>query len=312
MLDITILIPNYNNAIYLEECLNSVFSQNMNDFSFLVLINDDKSTDNSIEIIQKYVDLYKEKIILFQNEMNKGTLYTTVELYKKINSKYFTVLDSDDYWIDDTFLSRSITFLNENENYSIYGENSKLLYSDKSIQNYRNTANVITGGLDANTYSYQGPHTSAAVFRSKIDKELINTLENIYNDANKGWKNKISEQIYEGDFFRNTYFSYGKTMCNYNNFAGCYRIITKNTRWCSLTNSIKDILNILARYEIIRLFPNNSYKVKYFLNEFLKKKQNINIPDKIMYNKYEIKKNEIIDYLSEMEKNAYDILSKIK
>jgi hypothetical protein len=129
---------------------------------------------------------------------------------------------------------------------------------------------------------------------------------------NKGWIYKMREQCHGGDFFRNSYFSYGKTKCNYNNFAGCYRIITKNTRWSSLSNTTKSLLNVLINYEILGTLPNNNYMKKYFLNEFLKKKQNINIPDKIMYNKYEIKKNEIIDYLSEMEKNAYDILSKIK
>ena len=60
----------------------------------MVIIVDDASTDNSIDIIKEYYKKYPDNIYLISNEKNFGLLETTFNLYKKINSLYFTVLDS--------------------------------------------------------------------------------------------------------------------------------------------------------------------------------------------------------------------------
>lgn len=51
-----IIIPNYNNSEWLEKCFNSIFSQTFQDFYVIVI--DDVSTDNSVEIIKKYKEKY--------------------------------------------------------------------------------------------------------------------------------------------------------------------------------------------------------------------------------------------------------------
>ena len=302
MHNINILIPNYNNGMYLEECLKSVFAQK-GIGPFLVFINDDKSTDNSLEIIQKYLNMYPDKLILLKNTNNMGNLYTTLQLYKKVNSIYFTVLDGDDFWLDNKFLARAIRFLNQREDFSIYSENTKILYENNIKVNYWKEEIKISGfDKKTNEYKYECPHTSSTVFRNNLNNDLINKLEQIANDINKGWKFKLREQIYEGDFFRNAYFSDSKIMCNYNKFAGCYRIRSSNSRWNSLSSDHKNILNLFANYEITNTFS-NEYKKQYFLNIFLTEKNKINIPDKIMYYNFKITKNDIIEYISQIEKN---------
>ena len=74
-----VLIPNYNNSKYLEECLNSVLSQITN-FEYHIYINDDCSKDNSIQIINEYIIKYPGKITLFQNNIPH---YTTKHMGKK-------------------------------------------------------------------------------------------------------------------------------------------------------------------------------------------------------------------------------------
>lgn len=54
MAEISIITPCYNSSKYLGETIQSVLNQSFTDWEWL--ITDDCSTDNSIEIIQKYPD----------------------------------------------------------------------------------------------------------------------------------------------------------------------------------------------------------------------------------------------------------------
>ena len=47
-----IIIPNYNTGKYIEACLNSILKQTFQEFEIIII--DDVSDDNSVEIINKY------------------------------------------------------------------------------------------------------------------------------------------------------------------------------------------------------------------------------------------------------------------
>lgn len=67
---ISVIIPNYNHARYLDERIQSVLKQTYQNFEVIFL--DDKSTDNSLEVINKYKDNpHVAKIIV--NEQNSGS-----------------------------------------------------------------------------------------------------------------------------------------------------------------------------------------------------------------------------------------------
>lgn len=62
---VTIIIANYNNAIYLRDCINSVLKQNYKNKEIIVV--DDKSKDNSIDVLNNF----KDKIIVLKNKKKK-------------------------------------------------------------------------------------------------------------------------------------------------------------------------------------------------------------------------------------------------
>ncbi|OBU14607.1 glycosyltransferase family 2 protein [Photobacterium aquimaris] len=88
---LSIIIPVYNVELYLDECLNSVFSQVKDDVE-VILINDG-STDRSGEIIKKYNDEYDFKYI---HQVNQGLSAARNAGLKESSSKYVAFLDSDD------------------------------------------------------------------------------------------------------------------------------------------------------------------------------------------------------------------------
>lgn len=65
---ISVLIPVFNSETYLEECIFSVLNQSFTDFE--IIICDDKSTDNSLQIIKNFSQKFNEKIIFLENSKN--------------------------------------------------------------------------------------------------------------------------------------------------------------------------------------------------------------------------------------------------
>lgn len=70
---LSVILPNYNHSKYLPTCLTALATQSQVTDEILVI--DDASTDNSVEVIQKFAKLYPI-IKLIQNESNHGVSYT--------------------------------------------------------------------------------------------------------------------------------------------------------------------------------------------------------------------------------------------
>lgn len=89
---VSILIPVYNASKYLSVCLESVYNQTYSDVE--VVIIDDGSVDNSLEIIKEYVN---EKTIIISRE-NRGINQTRKELVLNSTGNILVFIDSDDYF----------------------------------------------------------------------------------------------------------------------------------------------------------------------------------------------------------------------
>lgn len=88
----SILIANYNNGRYLQEAIDSVLAQTYTNWE--VVLVDDKSTDNSFEIYEKYKD--DSRFRIYYNEENKGCGYTKRRCAELANGELCGFLDPDD------------------------------------------------------------------------------------------------------------------------------------------------------------------------------------------------------------------------
>lgn len=100
MTKISVIVPVYNTEKYVERCLNSIISQATNNFEIIVV--NDGSTDNSEEIVKRYVEQYPDIIKLY-SQSNGGLSSARNYGISKATGEYLCFVDSDDYLAEDLF-----------------------------------------------------------------------------------------------------------------------------------------------------------------------------------------------------------------
>lgn len=111
---VSIITPTYNCGKFIEYTIKSVLMQTYQNWEMLIV--DDCSTDQTKEIVEKYVKKDK-RIIYFRLDVNSGPAIARNTAMKKANGEYMAFLDSDDLWLPDK-LSKQISWMKEN-NYDV-------------------------------------------------------------------------------------------------------------------------------------------------------------------------------------------------
>ena len=89
---ISIVISVFNGESYLKNAILSIQNQDFKDIEIIVI--DDCSKDNSVNLIKEFM-LRDPRIILYQNEENRGTLYSKTKGILNSKGKYVMILDED-------------------------------------------------------------------------------------------------------------------------------------------------------------------------------------------------------------------------
>lgn len=91
--DLTVIVPAYNAAQWIRQCVDSIIKQKTN-YTFRVVIIDDGSTDETGNILDSYLPNNRLKVI---HQENKGYSGARNIALKRIESRYIMFVDSDDY-----------------------------------------------------------------------------------------------------------------------------------------------------------------------------------------------------------------------
>ena len=94
-MDVSIIIPVYNNEKYIVECIDSLLNQKTK-YKYEIIAINDGSKDNSLEVLKSYGD----KIVVIDKK-NSGPGDTRNVGIKKAKGKYLMFADSDDYARED-------------------------------------------------------------------------------------------------------------------------------------------------------------------------------------------------------------------
>ncbi|OXA81457.1 Glycosyl transferase family 2 [Flavobacterium aquidurense] len=185
---VSILIPNYNHAAFLAQRLESVFNQTYQDFEVILL--DDKSTDNSVTILQRCIDHPKVSHFIINNE-NSGSPFRQwqrgIQLAK---GEYIWIAESDDY-CERTFLAKLINYIDEDASIGIaYCQTNDVNEKGTYLNNRINYTNPFQPNIWETDFVKNGrefidlylsffnviPNASAVIFKKElVDDSIFST-----------------------------------------------------------------------------------------------------------------------------------------
>lgn len=105
---ISVIIPSFNKAEFINETLRSIFFQNYQNFE--VIIQDGESTDGTLKVIKKYARKYPKKIE-WESRKDKGQLDAVLKGIRKAKGDILTFINADDYYERGAFDAMSSAFI---------------------------------------------------------------------------------------------------------------------------------------------------------------------------------------------------------
>lgn len=274
---LSVIVPNYNNSKYLSDCLNSIINQTYKDLEIIIV--DDCSTDNSIEIIQDYL-LQDNRIKLIVNKTNQGISKVRDIGIKYAKTKWITTLDSDDYYISSFKLEKEMKIIKE------YNKTNVIAYSGIVTVNESGNkiAKVMTEQTTKEGYLFEDMITrNFAIPRDFIfSTELYNSVGGFDYDVPlyEDWDLKIRLSK-EANFYYSgidgiAYRRHGKGLS--------YAKLSKHQEWVKyiFDKNSKDLQNKKNLESILRKNfnfkkPLDTTTKNFIINDLIKQIQELNI-----------------------------------
>lgn len=158
---VSIITPMYNGARYISETIDSVLKQTYPYWEMIII--DDGSKDNGVEIVKKYME--RDKRIMLIQQTNKGSAAARNNGIREAKGRYIALLDADDLW-EPNFLESQLTLMKEKNaivvhaSYRRINEKSEEILSSfraKSVVTYKqmrmtNHIACLTGLYDTSQY----------------------------------------------------------------------------------------------------------------------------------------------------------------
>lgn len=178
---LSIICPTYNQGIYLRQGLDSILMQKV-DFVYEVLVGEDCSPDNSLEILREYQEQYPDIFQVFHREQNLKQSKNVYDLFKRSRGKYVIILDLDDFWTDEHKLQKQVDFLEMHPEYigvahdfDIVDKDSIVVESkdNQEIKNFLDKEFTLQDFLDKGFVFQTGTFLYHNVWREKEDYTIL-------------------------------------------------------------------------------------------------------------------------------------------
>lgn len=186
--EITIIIPAYNASAYLAESISSVIQQTFTSWE-LIIVNDG-STDNTVEIVKRFLSDNRIKLI---SQQNKGVSAARNAGIRAAAGKYIGFLDADDYLLEND-LQRKLEVLSKNPLIDfVY---SDVIDCDSNLNQVKVQKGVETVNLLREALSWRKEVIptlpSNVVGKASLFKETIQFDENLSNCADRFMKIELA------------------------------------------------------------------------------------------------------------------------
>lgn len=173
----SVVIPVYNKANYIAKTIESVCAQTFDDFE-LVIVND-CSTDNSIEIAKGFSDT---RIKILEHEKNKGLSGSRNTGINNTSAQYIAFLDADDLWKPE-FLERLDFLIKEYSQASLFASNYEIsLKNGKQISHSFDITNGQEHAIISNFFESNLTQTTYIPSGLCVDRKVFETI-GLYNEV---------------------------------------------------------------------------------------------------------------------------------
>ena len=203
----SIIVPIYDVERYLTQCIESVLAQDYSNYELILV--DDGSPDNSIDICTKYAKQYSN--IVFIHKINGGLSDARNAGIKLARGEHLMFLDSDDYWEGTSILSDLEKIITEN-NPDVIFNYLKSVYPDKIVNHYINRDKLIGSFQEDFQDLYQDGIYLGFAWTKIIKKEIIlkNNLLFIKdrNFEDIPWSFSLVNHIKDYAIYQNCFYMY--------------------------------------------------------------------------------------------------------
>ncbi len=233
---VSIIVPVYNVELYIEDCLNSLLNQTYSNYE-IILINDG-STDNSIEICSKYND---PKIKIF-NQNNKGVSIARNVGISLATGQYIMFVDADDM-VSEKYIENLIKSIEETNTDMVVCGYTK---EKAELVNKKNSQEIKGEIINANTMleNMMENNLQEGYLWNKIFKKSI------INDNSLEFKEGVN--VWEDLYFVIEYLSKSDKIFAINEKLYYYR-----TREGSAVNRKETSTDLVGKVKILELILKN-------------------------------------------------------
>ena len=175
---VTIYVPCRNYGRYLQQAVESIFSQVYSNWELIII--DEGSTDNTVSIAEKLVGKSPSRVSLIKNSKPMGLQKLANHVLSIANGKYMMRLDADD-WLDEAAVFLMVNRLESSDNAGmVYGN----YYYTDSVGKVLDVEHRHKLGKE-DLAGHLPPHGACTLFRTRALKTVGGYSEDI--DAQDGW-----------------------------------------------------------------------------------------------------------------------------
>lgn len=115
MIDISVIVVNYNGADFIKKCVESLLNQQQ--IKFEIIVVDNQSKDDSLAILRQF----ESQITLIANQDNKGFGRANNQAFKVSNGRYIFMLNPDAICLTPLDLYHAVAFMEQHAEYGLVG-----------------------------------------------------------------------------------------------------------------------------------------------------------------------------------------------
>lgn len=176
---LTIVLPTYNRALFLDKSISSCLKQTKKTLS--IIVGNNCSTDNTLAVLEKY--RFQQQLTIINRKSNIGAIANIYELvHHSCSTPYAVIMSDDDYYINDEYLEQAVDLLESNAAVGFVHGEIQYEYSNANvIDNKRKSVLPFQSGqsffMNFGNNSTNYAFLMTVVFRTRLFKKL-----NLFSD----------------------------------------------------------------------------------------------------------------------------------